>query len=61
MKNVIFNHCGTLAITTLDNYSRRIMNGNDITTCPAFNSPDQIIEYFSTYCGYSKNDFIVEV
>lgn len=60
-KFVIFNYCGTLAFTTLENYSRRIMNRGEIALCKNYSGPDEIIEYFSEYCKISKNDFIVKV
>jgi hypothetical protein len=60
-KFVIFNYCGTLAFTTLDNYNRRIMDRGQIALCKNYSGPDEIIEYFSQYCGLSKNDFIVKI
>ena len=60
-KLVIFNHCGKLAVTTLENYSRRIMNAREITNCSDFESPQVIIDYFGKYYGTQKIDFIVKV
>lgn len=60
-KFVVFNYCGTLAFTTLDNYNRRIMRRGEIALCGNYSGPDEIIEYFSEYCGLSKDDFIVKV
>lgn len=58
-KFVIFNHCGTLAFTTLENYSRQIMNRGEIALCKNYESPEDIAEYFSEYLGLPIENFLI--
>lgn len=60
-KFVIFNYFGTLAFTSLENYNRPVRNRGEIALCKNYESPEHIIEYFSEYCGLTKDDFIVKV
>lgn len=60
MKLVIYKQSGKLKVTPEDNYSYWIQDARKIQDCSAFESPAEVIEYYCTWCGSAKSDFIVK-
>lgn len=58
-KMVIFRELGTLYLTDEENYTARIRNARKVTNCKAFDSAEEIIEYFIKYFKCTHDDFIV--
>ena len=59
MKTVIYKRLGDYYTTNEENYNARIQNARAIHKMQGFKSPQEIIEYYCTYCGSKPEDFIV--
>jgi hypothetical protein len=60
MKLVIYKQGGKLKVTPEDNYGYWIQDARKIQDASAFGSPQEVIEYYCTWFGNSKDDFIVK-
>jgi hypothetical protein len=58
---VIFNHCGTLAVTSKENYERPIWDANKITLARDFDSPQEIIDYYCKWFHCKETDFEIHI
>ena len=58
---IIFNFCGILAVTTKENYNKRIMDERKVTKLKDFESPAEIIEYYCKYFNCKQSDFEILV
>ena len=59
MKQVIYKSNGIYCVTTEANYKARIQDARAIHRLKDFESAEEIIEYFCTYCGSKTEDFII--
>lgn len=59
MKMVIYKSLGIYCVTTEENYKARIQNARAIHRLDAFDSAEEIIEYYCTHFGSKTEDFIV--
>ena len=59
MKMVIYKVEEIYYTTTEENYNARIQNARAIHKLDAFDSAEEIIEYFCTYLGSKAEDFII--
>lgn len=59
MKMVIYKSLGIYYVTTEANYNAYIQDARAIQKMQDFNSAEEIIEYFCTYCGSKTEDFII--
>ena len=60
MKLVIYKQGGKLKVTPEDNYGYYIQDARKIQDCSTFGSPQEVIEYYCTWFGSSKDDFLVK-
>lgn len=58
-KMVIFKELDTLYVTGEENYNARIRNARKVTNCRAFDTAEEIVEYFIKYFKCERDDFIV--
>lgn len=59
MKTVIYKVNGIYYITTEANYNAAIQDARAIHKMQDFNNPEEIIDYYCTYCGSKPEDFII--
>lgn len=59
MKMVIYKRCGNYTVTTLKNYKSYIQDTRKIQDCSAFNSAEEIIDYYCKYFHSKPEDFTV--
>ena len=59
MKVVIYKENGVFKTTSEENYNSKIQNARIIHIMADFESAEEIIDYYGTYFGYKKEDFIV--
>ena len=59
MKMVIYKSLGVFCVTTEENYKARVQNAKAIHRLEAFDSAEEVIEYFCTYFGSKAEDFII--
>ena len=59
MKLVIYKVEGIYYCTTEENYKARIQDARAIHKLDDFDSTEEIINYFCTYCGNKAEDFII--
>lgn len=57
---VIYKALGSLKITPLENYNISPQNARKVLDCSAFNTPQEVIDYFRKYCGAENDEFIVK-
>ena len=57
---VIYKELGKLKVTPASNYDAHILDARKIQDASAFRSPAEVIEYYCTWFGSSKDDFIVK-
>lgn len=56
---IIYKVEGIYYVTTEENYWATIQNTRGIHKMQDFNSAEEIIEYFGTYCGNKPEEFII--
>ena len=59
MKTVIYKSEGIYYTTTEENYKAGIQNARAIHKMQDFNSAEEIVNYYCTYCGSKTEDFII--
>lgn len=59
MKTVIYEINDTYYTTTEENYKARIVDARAIRKMKDFNSAEEIIDYYCTYCDSKAEDFII--
>lgn len=59
MKRVIYKSFGVYCVTTEENYNAPIQDANKICRMENFSNPEEIINYYCTYCGSKQEDFII--
>jgi hypothetical protein len=59
MKTVIYKAGGIYYTTTEGNYNAAIQDARAIHKMQDFNSAEEIINYYCTYCGKQPEDFII--
>ena len=60
MKWIIFKNFKGYAVTSVDNYNARIRDERKVVDCSAFDSPEEIIEYYCKWFNSAPEDMIVE-
>ena len=59
MKLVIYKALGTIYVTTEENYNARIQNARKIHKLDAFDSVEEVIEYYCKHYFCKVEDFII--
>lgn len=59
MKMVIYKAGGTYYVASEENYNARIQNARAIHRLEAFDSAEEIIEYYCNHFGSKAEDFII--
>lgn len=57
---VIYKALGSLKITPAENYDISPQNARKVLDCSAFDTPQEVIDYFRKYCEAENDEFIVK-
>lgn len=57
---VIYKSLGNLKIAPIENYNISPQNARKILDCSAFDTPQEVIEYFRKYYDAEHDEFIIK-